>query len=151
MHIFNSSIQKYDIAAFKLLYSKNHLSLCLDLNAFLCCLLLAMDNKDVSIWSSSLVGSRDNFSLINASKSKPLPLSTLSASDNVCSSFPFNSVFCAESGIFPNGSCSKFKSLFMLSSAGSMMSRNPFTQEASSTTSVRCRNRKHYRIKNQIP
>lgn len=119
--------------------TSNHLYLCFVLYPFLWSLLLDMDSNDVSIWSSRFVGSSDNFSLMNASKSNPLLLLLLFSASDESSLLSFTSIlFSGDSSVFPNGSCSKFKILFMLSSAGSMISKNPFTHVASSTTSVRC-------------
>lgn len=97
---------------------------------------------DVSSLISSLVGSRDNLSLINEFKSKPVPFFIPSASLSLEGPSLLLSL---SPDIFLKDSCvllyrfgSKFSSFFMLSIAGSMMSRNPITHEASSTTSVRC-------------
>lgn len=92
-------------------------------------------------WPSSFEGSKDRFSRMNLSKLKPLAVSNLlplvSASSLMeLSSVPFTLL--EESESLTKEFWSKLKILFNLSIVGSMMSRNPITQDSSSTTSVRC-------------
>lgn len=124
------------------------------------------DDDDEEVWkllglgfsmmASSSDSWRENLSMMKASKSKSLvgapepsppsaaspPSTPLGAEDWSTSSsteaFSRYFMFLAAFWTLAAGFWSKFSSRRMLSMAGSMMSEKPMTQEASSTTSVRC-------------
>lgn len=101
---------------------------------------LLFDQDDGANRTSRFEGSNDSFCRTNSSRSKPLPLPAALPSPLSAETPPNCSLAMRSSAVV--SPFSKLRSLFMLSTAGSMMSRNPMIHEASSTISVRwCKNR----------
>lgn len=119
--------------------------------------------SEPSSTASSSAGSRASLFLMKRSKSKSfvgvlvaslplLPASLLvrpGVSEPTAAEVSEDSLAAELLAVLLTSSClvgpegwSRFSSFFTLSRAGSMMSRKPMTQEASSTTSVRCQHRK---------